>query len=450
MDSGKNAVFTGGIHPTDGSDKALSKDKPITVWHPEKVYLSLAQTPSSICEAVVKKGDRLTRGQLVAEPKNFTAVRLHSSVSGTVENIEVQTNGGRETQVLVIKADSEQPSPKDTTYLNEVKDISGFEPEGIVKLMEDGGICGMGGAGFPTHVKFKSGKKIDYVLINAAECESYLTCDYRVMLEYGAAVINGAQLFVKAAGAEKGFICLEDNKQDCAEHLNELLRGKDLPLEVKVFPTRYPQGGERQLIQAACGKQVPMGGLPADCGVIVCNVQSAKAMADMAFAGEPSTSRVITVTGLVGEPQNFSAPLGTPISELVEACGGITEEHNRVIFGGPMTGPCIGAGLNAADIKVCLTKTGGGLLVLKDFDYTELNCMRCSSCAEACPAGLTPWKIDAAERSGLYDVCEKLYAAECIACGCCSYVCPAKRELTYHAAAARDKVKAIIRERGKK
>ncbi len=443
-------VFHGGVHPTDGSDKALSNAKPIVEYTPKVVEISMAQTGPSLCQIQVEVGDHVDRGQLIGSPANFFAVKLHASVSGTVKEIRMVPNGPKEVPVCVIEADEVQPPVEDKPYRHQLMSLDEFTKDELISLMEEGGITGMGGAGFPCHVKYKPGKPIDYVLINASECEPYLTCDHRMMLEHGWEVLNGSLAMVKAAGAGKGYICMEDNKQDVADHLNSLLGGADVPLEVKVLPTKYPEGGERQLIQAVTGREIPSGGLPADVACIVSNVQSAKAMADITFAGIPSITRAITVTGLVGDPKNFLVPLGTPIKELVALAGGITEPDNKVILGGPMTGPCIGTGMKGDDITQCVTKVNGGLLVLKCDHLVESNCIRCGSCAQACPAGLSPFKIDHAYRAGNLALCETLHATECIACGCCSYVCPAKRELTYINTKARDGVKAMIRERGKK
>lgn len=443
-------VFHGGVHPTDGSDKALSNAKPIVEYTPKVVEISMAQTGPSICELLVKEGDHVDRGQLIGSPANFFAVKLHASVSGTVKEIKKIQNGPKEIPVCVIEADEEQPPVKDLPYLHEMADISGYEKDQLIGLMEEGGITGMGGAGFPSHVKYKPNKPIEYVLINAAECEPFLTCDHRMLLEHSWEILNGVNLMVKAGGAKKGYICMEDNKQDVADRLNQLLKGVNAPVEVKVLPTMYPQGSERQLILAVTGNEIPAGGLPADAACIVSNAQSAKAMADIVFAGIPSITRCITITGKVKDPKNFLVPLGTPIRELVALAGGISHKDNKVILGGPMTGPCIGTGMTGDDITQCVTKVSGGLLVLENDHIVESACIRCGGCGLVCPAGLSPFKIDHAYRAGNLELCEKLHATECIACGCCSYTCPAKRELTFYNTKARDAVKAMIRERGKK
>ena len=278
------------------------------------------------------------------------------------------------------------------------------------------------------------------------------------MLEEGYALVNGARLLLKASGAERACICLEDNKPQAAENLSHILeeaRNQGImesgeQVEVKIFPTKYPEGGERQLIQAVTGREVPMGGLPADVGVIVSNVGTAKAAADMILGHMPLTRRIVTVTGWVKNPGNYRVPIGTSAKELVELAGGVTVPQNRVIAGGPMTGPCVASDWNGEEELFYITKNTSGILVLPDSAWEEQPCIRCGGCENACPAGLVPWQIDFAFQQEDYELCEKLYASECIACGCCSYICPAKRELTVRTRMARDAVKQRMRERAVK
>ena len=281
---------------------------------------------------------------------------------------------------------------------------------------------------------------------------------HRLMLEEGYALLNGVRLLLKGSGAKQAYVCLEDNKPQAAENLNEILSGMRKSgvmedgeqIEIAVLPTKYPEGGERQLIQAVTGREVPMGGLPADVGVIVSNVATARAAADMILGGLPLIRRIVTVTGCVKEPGNYLVPVGTSAKELVELAGGVTVEKNRIIAGGPMTGPCVASDWNGEDELFYITKNTSGILVLPDSACEEQPCIRCGGCESVCPAGLTPWQIDFAFQQEDYDLCEKLYASECIACGCCSYICPAKRELTLRTRMARDAVKQRMRERAVK
>ena len=316
----------------------------------------------------------------------------------------------------------------------------------------------MGGAGFPTHKKYETDKEIDALLINGAECEPFLTCDYRLMLEHRWSVVNGVRLMLKGSGAKTAYICMEDNKPEAAKALSEALEagkksgviGTEEDVQIKVLPTKYPQGGERQLIESVLGREVPMGGLPADVGVIVSNVGTSKAVADMILGRQPLTRRIVTVTGWVKNPGNYLVPIGTSAKELVQLCGGVTVKNNRVIAGGPMTGPCVASDWESESELFYITKNTSGILVLPDSQWEEQPCIRCEGCAKVCPAGLIPYQIEFAYMEEDYDLCESLYASECIACGCCSYTCPAKRELSVRTRMARDVVKQRMRERAVK
>lgn len=379
------------------------------------------------------------------------AAPLHASVSGEVVDVREVTDRGRSVLACIIR--NEKASEEAAgDYLKKIVQISSLSKEEIIAGLRDGGLTGMGGAGFPTHKKYETPKPIDALLINGAECEPFLTCDYRLMLEYGYAVVNGVHLMKKASGAEKAYICIEDNKPEAITALKEIVSNaaEVKGIEVAALPTKYPQGGERQLIQSVLGREVPMGGLPADVGAIVSNVGTAKAAADMILGGKPLTQRIVTVTGWVKNPGNYLVPIGTSAKELIELCGGVTAEQNRIIAGGPMTGPCVASDWKGEDELFYVTKSTSGILVLPDSRYEETPCMRCGGCESVCPAGLVPYKIDFALLEEDYDLCEELYASECIACGCCSYTCPAKRELTVRTTQARNMVKAIQRERAVK
>lgn len=451
------SVFPGGVHPTDGSDKALSMDAAVQQYEPSIVTILSEQSFGGKCRLLVQPGDTVEEGQLIGEPEAFMAAPLHASVSGTVLDVREVVNQGRKLLACVIQREKEC-AESSASYRTAAADIREISREEILAGIRDGGLTGMGGAGFPAHKKYETDKDIDTLLINGAECEAYLTCDYRLMLEEGYALVNGARLLLKASGAERACICLEDNKPQAAENLSRILeeaRNQGImesgeQVEVKIFPTKYPEGGERQLIQAVTGREVPMGGLPADVGVIVSNVGTAKAAADMILGHMPLTRRIVTVTGWVKNPGNYRVPIGTSAKELVELAGGVTVPQNRVIAGGPMTGPCVASDWNGEEELFYITKNTSGILVLPDSAWEEQPCIRCGGCENACPAGLVPWQIDFAFQQEDYELCEKLYASECIACGCCSYICPAKRELTVRTRMARDAVKQRMRERAVK
>ena len=451
------SVFPGGVHPTDGSDKALSMDAAVQQYEPSTVTILSEQSFGGKCRLLVQPGDTVEEGQLIGEPEAFMAAPLHASVSGTVLDVREVVNQGRKLLACVIQREKEC-AESSASYRTAAADIREISREEILAGIRDGGLTGMGGAGFPAHKKYETDKDIDTLLINGAECEPYLTCDYRLMLEEGYALVNGARLLLKASGAERACICLEDNKPQAAENLSRILeeaRNQGImesgeQVEVKIFPTKYPEGGERQLIQAVTGREVPIGGLPADVGVIVSNVGTAKAAADMILGHMPLTRRIVTVTGWVKNPGNYRVPIGTSAKELVELAGGVTVPQNRVIAGGPMTGPCVASDWNGEEELFYITKNTSGILVLPDSAWEEQPCIRCGGCENACPAGLVPWQIDFAFQQEDYELCEKLYASECIACGCCSYICPAKRELTVRTRMARDAVKQRMRERAVK
>lgn len=451
--SGKNR-FPGGVHPTDGFDKALTMDVPIQEYSPAKVTILAEQSPGGKCQFVVRPGELVKEGDLIGEPKAFMAAPLHASAEGKVLEIKEIKYQDRSVMACVIQKEKEE-SQLTKKYEEEAVKFENISKEQVLSCLYEGGLTGMGGAGFPTYRKYETEKKIDALLINGAECEPFLTCDYRLMLEKAPALINGVRLLLFASGAKKAYICLEDNKPKAEEKLTEALNAlknaalekEEAEIEVKVLPTKYPQGGERQLIQAVLGREVPMGGLPADVGVIVTNVGTAKAAADMVLGKKPLTRRIVTVSGCVKNPGNFLVPVGTAAGELIQLCGGVTTERNQVIQGGPMTSSCMATDFKGEGELFYVTKNTSGILVLPSSEFTEQPCIRCGGCASVCPAGLVPFQIEIALFKEDYDLCEKLYASECIACGCCSYICPAKRNLARRTRQARDMVKQRMRER---
>ncbi|MBS6398203.1 MAG: electron transport complex subunit RsxC [Clostridiales bacterium] len=449
--------FPGGVHPTDGYDKELTMDLPVYTYWPDTVTILSEQSFGGKCRFLVEPGDQVEEGSLIGEPEAFMAAPLHASVSGTVLEIREVQQQGRSIPGCILKCEGVRQEEK-KLYETELVDLRNFAGDEIIGAIRDGGLTGMGGAGFPTHKKYETDKPIDALLINGAECEPFLTCDYRLMVEQSYGVINGVRLLLKASGAKNAYICMEDNKPEAAKILNRILEeaeekgilGAEEKVAVQVLPTKYPQGGERQLIQGVLGREVPMGGLPADVGVIVSNVGTAKAAADMVLSGRPLTRRIVTVTGWVKNPGNYLVPIGTSAKELLNHCGGVTVEKNRIIAGGPMTGPCAASDWNGEEELFYVTKNTSGILVLPDMDYEEQPCIRCGGCENVCPAGLVPYQIEIAFLEEDLDLCEKLYASECIACGCCSFTCPARRQLAVRTRTARDMVKQRMRERAVK
>ena len=361
-------------------------------YWPDTVTILSEQSLGGKCQFLVKPGDSVTKGQLIGKPEAFMAAPLHASVSGTVLDIKEVTNMGRSLLACIIqrKGVCQEDSPK-PDYRTKLCGLHSISRENILSGIRDGGLTGMGGAGFPTHKKYETDKPIDALLINGAECEPYLTCDYRLMIEEGYALINGVRLLLKASKANQAYLCLEDNKPAACENLQKILDSltasgsqDEAPVSLKILPTKYPQGGERQLIQAVLGREVPMGGLPSDVGVIVSNVGTARAAADMILGNAPLTSRIVTVTGAVKHPGNYLVPIGTSAKELILLSGGVTEPQNRIIAGGPMTGPCAASGWDGEEELFYITKNTSGILVLKDSLFREQPCIRCLGCESVC------------------------------------------------------------------
>lgn len=455
----KTSKFPGGIHPTDGYDKLMTMNLPVQEYWPKTVTILSEQSFGGTCRLLVKPKDKVKAGDLIGTAEAFMAAPLHASVTGEVLEVKEVMNQGRKILACIVERDQNQESA-DTkkAYETELVNMDKISREEILAGIRDGGLTGMGGAGFPTHKKYETDKEITTLLINGVECEPFLTCDYRLMMEQSFALLNGVALLFKASGAKEAVICIEDNKPEAIRTLKELLtKAGTMPdkkgfanIRVEELPTQYPQGGERQLIQAVVKKEVPAGGLPADVGVIVSNIGTAKAAADMILGGIPLIRRNVTVTGCVKQPGNYLVPIGTSAKELVELCGGVTVKENRIIAGGPMTGPCVASDWNGEEELFYVTKNTSGILVLSDSKQEEQPCIRCSGCANVCPAGLVPYQIEYAFLEEDYDLCEQLHASECIACGCCSYICPAKRELSVRTRMARDMVKQRMRERAVK
>jgi electron transport complex protein RnfC len=430
-------TFPGGTHPPQSKDLTHeSKIQPGPVV--KQVVIMLSQHIGAVCQPTIKKGDPVQAGQKIGSSDAFVSAPVHSPVNGKVKEISLQSHAvlGR-CPAVVIEADTENNPPKEPAFGKFTSDFSEekYPAEQICTAIRDGGLVGMGGAGFPTMVKLNPNPKQpkEVLIINGCECEPYITCDYRIMLEWTNQIIAGIKLARKASGCSKVLFGIEDNKPDVIEIISESLKNSgNGDIKVIAVKTKYPQGGERQLIKAVLNKAVPTGGIPPMIGVVVLNVATAAAIAEAVVLGWPLTHRVVTVTGeAVAKPGNFYVPIGTSVGELIEFCGGVTEKSAKVVLGGPMMGIAI------ADLTTPVTKTSGAVTILTKeqigsakFYQRQTACIHCGRCIEACPENLNPTKIAHAVKSNLLNIAENYYISACIECGCCSYVCPAKIELT--------------------
>lgn len=434
-------TFKGGIHPYDG--KALTKDSPAETYLPrgEMVY-PLSQHIGASASPAVQKGDYVKRGQKIGEAGGFVSAPVHASVSGIVKGMEPRLGAtGTMANSIIIENDGKY---EETEYVP--ARLEELTKEEILKRIQDGGVVGMGGAGFPTHVKLspKMPEKIEYVLVNGAECEPYLTSNYRKMLDEPEEIVEGLRIMLALFENAKGYICIEDNKPDCIEKMKELV--KDIPrMEVKELLTKYPQGGERTLIYATTGREINSSMLPADVGCVVDNVDTVAAIYRAVILGEPVIDKVITVTGDgIKTPKNFKVCTGTDLAEVVEAAGGLKEGVSKVIAGGPMMGFAM------YDLHVPCTKTTSACLCLKEDPVSKAKqtaCINCGRCVNVCPGGVIPARLATFAEHGDMESFQKFDGMECCECGCCSYICPAKRPLTQSIKSMR---KMVLASRKKK
>lgn len=423
-------IFTyspGGIYPEEEKlTKDLSFEK---IPPPEVVVIPLTQHTGAPNTSTVKVGDHVKIGEVIGSSIAPVSAPVHASVSGEVIAVEDRmTPSGAKTQSVVIKNDFNE----EWIDLNSIDDLERASVEELLKRIREAGIVGLGGAAFPTAVKLSppKGKVIDFVIANGAECELYLTVDHRTMLEFTDSVVQGLLVEIKITGAKNGIIAIENNKVDAAELLEKRIKERGIKnIEVVLVKTKYPQGGEKQLIKAVLKKEVPSQGLPFEVGAIVQNVGTLKAIAEAVFEGKPLIERGITVSGSVPEkPGNYIVRIGTLAKDIIFAVG-LKSDLRKLIFGGPMTG------IAQSTIEIPVVKGTSGILMFGEDAFhmapeEESPCIRCASCVESCPTGLMPVLIDHASRKNDIKLAETLYALDCIECGVCSYVCPAKRHLT--------------------
>lgn len=437
----------GGIHPAENK---LSADAVIkTMEFPKRVAIPVSQHLGVPSKPLVKKGDMVKTGQIIAKGEAFISANVHSPFTGKVFRIEetLDSTGFRRTAVIIDVKEDEWEDGIDTSK-HIIKEIS-LSPAEIVKKIHDMGIVGMGGATFPTHVKYMvpEGKSVDYLIINGVECEPYLTSDHRLMLEHGEEMMIGVSILMTGLKVKKCIIGVENNKPDAIDHLRNIAQNYT-GISVEPLKVQYPQGGEKQLIDALLGRQVPSGKLPLDVGCVVNNVGTCFAVYEAVQKNKPLIERVVTVTGkTVANPSNFMVRIGTPIRDLIEKAGGNIEESGKIINGGPMMGKAL------VSVDVPVTKGTSGILMMRKKDSKrnqETNCIRCGKCTTVCPQGLEPHLLKAIAKKQDNEACEKERVMDCIECGSCVYTCPANIPLLDYIRLGKANTGMMIRNRSKK
>ncbi len=436
----------GGVHPPENKLSAGKKIEVLPI--PKTVFIPVAQHIGAPSTAVVNKGDVVKTGQIIAKSSGFVSTNIHSSVSGKVKKVDLAPDSsGYPKQGIFIDVEDDEWMEEINRSEDLVKEFNLDGPQIVLKIQE-AGIVGLGGATFPTHVKLvpPKGMKAEILLINGVECEPYLTSDHRLMLEKADEILVGTQLLMKAMNVEKAAIGIENNKPDAIQLLTDKAKNYKgisvVPLKVK-----YPQGGEKQLIKAVTGREVPPGGLPIAVGAVVSNVGTAFAVYEAIQKNKPLFERVVTVTGKgVKNPSNFKVRIGTATSDLIEAAGGLPENTGKIISGGPMMGRAV----TSPDIPV--TKGTSGILIMPETEANRkpyIECIRCSRCVSVCPMGLEPFLLMTLGQKQIFDRAENERIMDCIECGSCAYTCPSYRPLLDYIRFGKAKVGQIIRTRKK-
>src|SRR6056297_1637976 len=434
----------GGVHPAENKLSAGVGIKEMPL--PKQVVIPVSQHIGAPAKPVVKRGDVVKTGTLIAKSGGFVSANIHSPVSGKVKKIDnVMESGGFKKQSVIIDVDGDEWEDN-IDRGDELNKDTGKSAEEIRNKIADSGLVGLGGATFPTRVKLSvpEGKTVDHIIINAVEYEPYLTADHRVMLEKAHEIMVGTQLLMKGCGVEKAIIGIENNKPNAIKHLNEIA-GEYNGISVEGLKVKYPQGGEKQLIKALLNREVPSGGLPLDVGCVVQNVGTAIAVYEAVQKNKPLIERVVTVTGKsVKEPANLLVRIGTPLSALIEESGGLPEDTGKVVNGGPMMGKAVPV------LNVPVTKGTSGVLIFNKKEskrgYTH-NCIRCARCVSVCPMGLEPVLLRNAAQAENWELLEDEHVMDCIECGSCSYTCPANVPLLDYIRLGKSTVSQIIRSR---
>lgn len=418
----KTTFKRGGIHPLD--KKELSRTREIEVLPlPSTLVVAMSQHLGAPATVIVEKGQRVEKGEVIGKASSFVSSNVHSPVRGEVVEIKKTLLAtGVISDSVVIKCDEEQPE-----LFTESFDWKSMSKEEILSIIKECGIVGMGGATFPTSVKFAipEGKKVEYVVVNAVECEPYITCDYRIMIERTDALLDGLMIIKKAIEPEKMVIAIEENKMDAALIIEERIKELGYPIFVQPLKMKYPQGDEKQLLYAVTKRTIPSGKLPLDIGCIVCNTSSVNAIYEAVKYHKPLIERVVTVTGEnIKNPKNLLCPIGASLSDLFSYCDGIEEDGAELISGGPMMG------FDIPSLDIPLTKGTNGLLCMKKKEKEKTYpCMNCGRCVSHCPMGLTPNRMFRLIQNGEYKEAMKIGLMDCKECGCCAYSCPSHIEL---------------------
>ena len=426
MDTLFDTKKSGGVHPPDykmAHDAAIVR-APL----PATVTLPLSQHIGAPAKALVKRGDEVKVGQKIAEAGGYVSVPIHSTVSGKVKNIVsvVSSVTSRVGQAILIESDGKD----EWVDLHQCTDPLNLENSEILSRIKDTGIVGMGGATFPTHVKLlpPPDKPIDTLIVNGCECEPFITSDYRLMLQHGDEILKGLGIMMKVIGCNTAYIAIEDNKPEAVANMHELLARSGLPDTVSVVSLEaiYPLGAEKTLLKRILDREVPVGGLPMEVGVVIQNVSTLKAIHDALYLGKPLVERVVTISGLVSEPKNVMARFGTPAQDLIALCGGIPPGADEMIFGGPMMG------ISQTTLATPIQKGTNSILIKKSEIEPESNCIRCGACVEHCPMRLVPTMYVAYVKNRMYEELADYWIENCVECGSCTYGCPAKIPLVQY------------------
>jgi len=415
------STFHRGVHPDEYKTLTCHLNS-IKMPLPDEVYLPLQQHIGAPCEALVEKGDLVKTGQKIADSSAFVSSPIHSSISGSVVAVNSFPHPlGGKVPMIHIKREGEED---DWELLSTPVDWTKSSQGDLSKLIREAGIVGLGGAAFPTHVKMSPppDKHIDHFILNGCECEPFLTCDHRVMLEDTDRILHGMAIIMKTLGVEQGIVGIESNKADAIETMKSRVAALGYNFKVQTLKVKYPQGAEKMLIDAALGRKVPAGGLPMDVGVVVNNIATALAVYDAIVDGKPLIQRMLTVTGdAIENPGNLITRIGTPFQVCVDACGGLKEETSQVFMGGPMMG------LAQYDLQVPTLKATSGIVCMQTSILRNVQhypCIQCGSCVEVCPMNLVPTRIARLSETAKYEACKNWGVFNCIECGSCAFVCP--------------------------